>query len=174
MALLPLTMALIRFMGTQSARPSSFRLTPVSSSSSRSNSPGWMGGSFLRCAMVLLSVVIHDLDVVRIAVTPGEADPPAVIDPNAVLADPVPFQGNTNHARTDTVSNGQFSFLLARGASRRRYSFASSHTSSSFGTVRTLRKARSKRSEGVPPSGGSTGGGVFMASSRSQFEQLLR
>jgi hypothetical protein len=42
--------------------------------------------------MVLLSVVIHYLDVVRIAVTPREADPPAVIDPNAVLAGPVLFQ----------------------------------------------------------------------------------
>jgi hypothetical protein len=53
-ALLPLTIALIRFIGTRSARASSFRLTPISPSSSRSNSPGWMGGSFLRCAMVLL------------------------------------------------------------------------------------------------------------------------
>src|ERR1019366_3060496 len=39
-----------------------------------------------------LSVVIHYLDFVRVAVSPGEADPPAVIDPNAMLACPVPFQ----------------------------------------------------------------------------------
>jgi hypothetical protein len=42
--------------------------------------------------MVLVSVVIHYLDFVRVAVAPREADPPAVIDPNAVLARPVPFQ----------------------------------------------------------------------------------
>src|ERR1035437_3522466 len=39
-----------------------------------------------------LSVVIHYLDFVRVAITPGETDPPAVIDPNAMLAGPVPFQ----------------------------------------------------------------------------------
>jgi hypothetical protein len=37
-------------------------------------------------------VVIHYLDFVRAAVTPGEADPPAIIDPNAMLAGTVPFQ----------------------------------------------------------------------------------
>jgi hypothetical protein len=29
-------------------------------------------------------VVIHNLNVMRIAVTPGEADPPLIVDPNAV------------------------------------------------------------------------------------------
>src|ERR1035438_2042591 len=39
-----------------------------------------------------LSVVIHYLDFVRVAVTPGEADLPTIVDPNAMLASPVPFQ----------------------------------------------------------------------------------
>ena len=36
--------------------------------------------------LLLLSVVIDDFHVVRIAVTPAEADAPLVIDPNAVLS----------------------------------------------------------------------------------------
>jgi len=37
-------------------------------------------------------VVIHDLNVTRIAATPGEADAPLVIDSNAICARTVPFQ----------------------------------------------------------------------------------
>jgi hypothetical protein len=37
-------------------------------------------------------VVIHDLNVMRIAVAPGEADAPLVIDPNAVGPRAVAFQ----------------------------------------------------------------------------------
>src|SRR5271157_298908 len=93
MALLPLTMALIRFIGTLSARPSSFRLTPISFSSSRSNSPGWMGGScLLRSITVSLLVVVHDLDIMRIPVAPGETDSPAAVDSNAVLTGPDAFR----------------------------------------------------------------------------------
>ena len=43
----PLTMALIRFIGTRRARANSLRLTLISWSSSLSSSPGCMGGSFL-------------------------------------------------------------------------------------------------------------------------------
>jgi len=37
-------------------------------------------------------MVIHDLNVVRIAVAPGEADAPLVINSNAVRPGPVAFQ----------------------------------------------------------------------------------
>jgi len=55
--------------------------------SSRRISPGWIGSSVLDGFMVISSsvlVVIHNLNVIRIAVTPGEANPPLVVDPNAV------------------------------------------------------------------------------------------
>src|SRR5580700_10758457 len=53
-----------------------------------------MGGNFFLCAIVLSpsSVVIHDLDIVRVPFAPGKADPPAVVNANAMLAGPVPFQ----------------------------------------------------------------------------------
>src|ERR1039458_3008281 len=37
-------------------------------------------------------VVVHNLDVIRIAFAPVKADPPAVVDPNAVLTGPVALQ----------------------------------------------------------------------------------
>ena len=40
----------------------------------------------------LLSVVVDDFDVVRIPVTPDEADAPLVVDADAVLALPAPRQ----------------------------------------------------------------------------------
>jgi hypothetical protein len=43
----------------------------------------------------LLLVVVHDLDVVRIATVPSEADSPLIVDPHAVLTGaitPQPFQ----------------------------------------------------------------------------------
>jgi hypothetical protein len=33
----------------------------------------------------LSSVVVHDLDIVRVSVAPGKADPPSVVDPNTLL-----------------------------------------------------------------------------------------
>jgi hypothetical protein len=37
-------------------------------------------------------VVVHDLDTFRTSVGPGEADPPLVVDPDAVLAPSVALQ----------------------------------------------------------------------------------
>jgi hypothetical protein len=34
-------------------------------------------------------VIVHDLDVVSIAVSPAEADPPLIVDPDAVLSSTV-------------------------------------------------------------------------------------
>jgi hypothetical protein len=62
--------------------------------SSRRISPGCTGGSrraFL--GMVPPSVVVHDLDVLRFAVLPHEADPILVIDPDAVLPPPITAKG---------------------------------------------------------------------------------
>jgi len=39
-----------------------------------------------------LLVVVHDFNLVRVPVTPGKADPPAVVDPNAVLPGAVALQ----------------------------------------------------------------------------------
>jgi len=35
--------------------------------------------------LVSSSVVIHNLHIVCVSIAPGKADPPAVVDPNAVL-----------------------------------------------------------------------------------------
>jgi hypothetical protein len=43
--------------------------------------------------MVLpLSVIVYYLDIVRVAFAPGKADPPPIVNPNAVLAGPAAFQ----------------------------------------------------------------------------------
>ena len=34
-------------------------------------------------------MVVHDFDVIRIAIAPDEAEPPLVVDPDAVLSDPI-------------------------------------------------------------------------------------
>jgi len=41
------------------------------------------GGEPLRHRLLL--VVVHDLDILRVTVDPAEADPPLVVDPDAVL-----------------------------------------------------------------------------------------
>src|SRR5690554_4670175 len=52
--------------------------------SSMSTSPGWIGAS--------LSVVVNDLHLLRSGVGPHEADPPLVVDPDAVLPGPIALQ----------------------------------------------------------------------------------
>ena len=62
--------------------------------SPRRISPGCTGGSrraFL--GIVPPSVVVHDLDVLRLAVLPHEADPILIIDPDAVLPSPITAKG---------------------------------------------------------------------------------
>lgn len=62
--------------------------------SSRRISPGWIGSSsfdgFIVISRVL--VVIHNFNVMRIAVTPREADAPLVIDSNAIRPRAVALQ----------------------------------------------------------------------------------
>jgi hypothetical protein len=43
-------------------------------------------------AITVSSVIIDDLDVVGIPTGPAEADPPLVVDPDAVLAVPISCQ----------------------------------------------------------------------------------
>ena len=38
-------------------------------------------------------MIVNDLDLERVAIRPREADPPSIVDSNAVLAYPVPRQG---------------------------------------------------------------------------------
>jgi hypothetical protein len=45
-------------------------------------------------------VIIHNLDIARIAI-PAEADAPLIVDPNAMLARPVPAQRLKPVARRD-------------------------------------------------------------------------
>jgi hypothetical protein len=46
-------------------------------------------------------VVIHDFDVVGVSFVPTKAKAVPIVDPNAVLSDPVPFQGFEPVARPD-------------------------------------------------------------------------
>jgi hypothetical protein len=38
-------------------------------------------------------VVVHDLDILNVTLGPSETDAPLIVDPNAHLSCPVPFQG---------------------------------------------------------------------------------
>jgi hypothetical protein len=42
--------------------------------------------------LLRLGVIVHDLDIVRVALGPSEADAPLIINPNAHLSCPVSFQ----------------------------------------------------------------------------------
>src|SRR5699024_8785712 len=52
--------------------------------SSMRTSPGWIG--------VILSVVVNDLHLLRSGVRPYETYPPLVVDPDAVLPNPITFE----------------------------------------------------------------------------------
>src|ERR1017187_3385153 len=87
-------MSLIRVTGTWSSIAKRFALSFRGfMKSSRMVSPGWMGGSFADfLAIGFLSVVVHDLYLIGVAVFPLEANSPAVVDADAVLPEPVPGQ----------------------------------------------------------------------------------
>jgi hypothetical protein len=51
------------------------------------------GKKFFSASHDRLLVIINNLDVERISILPSEADPPLIVDANAVLARAVPFQG---------------------------------------------------------------------------------
>src|SRR5699024_1455655 len=82
---LPCTISLIRRGGTWIDTASLFCVIPKPSmKSSMSTSPGWIGS--------ILSVVVNDLHLLWSGVGPHEADPPLVVDPDAVLTSSVAFE----------------------------------------------------------------------------------
>jgi hypothetical protein len=60
-------------------------------------------------------VIVDDFDVVRIAVLPAEADPPLIVDPNAVLARAVADQGFRRDAQIVNRAGGVDQVELALG-----------------------------------------------------------
>src|SRR5512138_2795032 len=54
-------------------------------------SPGWTGGSFF--LVFIDSMIIDNFHVVCVLASPAEAKPVLVVDPDAVLSDPVAFEG---------------------------------------------------------------------------------
>src|SRR5258706_15234580 len=80
----PLTIALIRICGTPIALARAYWLRPKGfKKSSRSTSPGWVGG---KSAMMDSSVIVNNFDIVGVTAAPSETNAPALVDPTAVLA----------------------------------------------------------------------------------------
>lgn len=46
-------------------------------------------------------MIVHNLHVMRLAIAPGEADPPLIVDPNAVLSHPEGLERFETVARRD-------------------------------------------------------------------------
>ena len=91
---LPCTISLIRRGGTLMDTASLFCVMPKPSmKSSMSTSPGWIGS--------ILSVVVNDLHLLWSGGGPHEADPPLVVDPDAVLPDPTALERLEPIARRD-------------------------------------------------------------------------
>src|SRR5690606_3633705 len=68
---------------------------PVSRSSERSRSARFS----MRIAMVISSVIVHQLSVLGIRPSPLETQPELIVDPDAVLPCPIPLQGFQSIAR---------------------------------------------------------------------------
>src|SRR5215210_6489022 len=98
---LPCTISLIRRGGTPMATATLCWVIPSGvMKSSISTSPGWIGGTLLISSTS--SVVVHDLDALRPSVGPGKADPPLVVDTDAVLASSVASECLQSVARRHT------------------------------------------------------------------------
>ena len=54
-------------------------------------SPGWVGDIF-RLLIFLLLMIVDDFRVIGVAIVPAETNPPLIIDPDAVLSQPVSAQ----------------------------------------------------------------------------------
>src|SRR5258708_846562 len=103
----------MRLVGTLSWRASAAALMFNARRSSVSTSPGWIG---MRAMSSLLSMVVKDFyfvgswgRIVRL-----EANPPLVVDANAVLPFPVALQGLQTVARPGQVSEGGCGFKLRK------------------------------------------------------------
>src|SRR6266571_1596741 len=85
------TIWLTRIGVTPMALASAYWLRPSGAIKSWSKiSPGCTGGSFL---VFISSVVVHNFNVVGAAFVPAEANPPLIIDADAVLPGTVPLEG---------------------------------------------------------------------------------
>src|SRR5699024_1708955 len=90
----PCTISLIRRGETPIETASLFCVMPKPSmKSSMRTSPGWIGS--------ILSVVVNDLHLLRSGVGPREADPPLVVDPDAVLSGAIALEGLEPVSRRD-------------------------------------------------------------------------
>src|ERR1700751_1034524 len=87
----PCTISLMRRGGTSIALAIRYCEIPIGSRNSVNKiSPGWVGAKSAIGFSPL--VVVDQLDVPRACGAPGEADPPLVVDPDAVLAGAVAGQ----------------------------------------------------------------------------------
>src|SRR5579863_8919467 len=98
------TIRLIRFAGTRIACASPLMLISSSRMSSRRILPGWIGGNFLPCL-----VVVGDFDIGRSFRFPVKADSISIVDPGAELPRAVAAQS------FKAVSDGRWRAATSRG-----------------------------------------------------------
>ena len=99
---LPWTISLMRRGGTPMAIARRCCVMPKGSRySSISTSPGWIGGMVVAVVTSFLSVVVDQFDIFGASVGPLEADPPLLVDTNAVRAGAVALQLFESIARRD-------------------------------------------------------------------------
>src|SRR5260221_354180 len=83
----PWMMVVIRLAGTLSRSARALAEMPDSFRISVRCSPGWIGASFLvRMVLSPVSMIIDHFDIVGVSLSPLEADPVLIVDPDAVLA----------------------------------------------------------------------------------------
>src|SRR6266566_4238526 len=86
----PRTISLIRRGGTLISLANRYWLMPSGArNSSWRISPGWIGLIVRRTSGPPLSMIVHDLDFMRVAILPAKANPPLVVHANTVFARPV-------------------------------------------------------------------------------------
>src|SRR5581483_11590967 len=83
-------------------------------------SPGWMGALVGVGLMGISSVVVDDLDIVRPAGPPAKADPPLLVDPDAVLAGSVTDKLLEPISRRDSQVSERFGGVEDQQLAQRR------------------------------------------------------
>jgi hypothetical protein len=91
-------------------------------------------------------VIVNDLNVIRVPIVPAEAEPPLVVDANAMLALAASFQGfETIAGRAVHVTQDFGAVQLAQLPLRNP--FNGTETRHSFAPVKALRLFTAKRSD---------------------------